>query len=169
VGVVILLGAICGDIVGSIYENQNIKTKEFETFSMESRFTDDSVMTVATMDALLNNKRYADTYREWFKKYPSAGYGSSFKRWCSSYDAKPYGSYGNGSAMRVSPVGLWCNSLEETLKGAKESAEVTHNHIEGIKGAQATAAAIYLAKIGSDKQSIKIYRKPIWLCPERKH
>lgn len=152
-----MIGAICGDIVGSIYEFDNIKTTDFEFFSKDSFFTDDSVMTVAAMDALMNGIGYAEAYKKWFRKYPDESYGGRFLGWCMSYDDKPYNSFGNGSAMRVSPIGLWYNTLDEVLEGAKRSAEVTHNHLEGIKGAQAVAAAIYLARIGSEKQEIKKY------------
>jgi len=152
-----MIGAFCGDVVGSIYEFNNCKSTEFPLFTSESRFTDDSVMTVATMDALVNNKGYTETYIKWFKKYPNAGYGGSFFRWCISSSHKPYNSWGNGSAMRVSPVGFWYDSLEEVLEGAKKSAEVTHNHPEGIKGAKSTAAAVFLARKGSSKRYIKEY------------
>ena len=150
-------GAIVGDIVGSCFEFNNIKTKEFSLFTEKSRFTDDTVLTVATIDALLNNKPYAKTYKQWFLKYPDAGYGGSFHRWGYSDSLEPYNSFGNGSAMRVSPVGFSFNTLEEVLVEAKKSAEVTHNHPEGIKGAQATAAAIFLARTGKSKEEIKEY------------
>ncbi len=152
-----MIGAICGDIIGSVYEFGNIKTTDFPLFSAKSRFTDDSVMTVATMDTLLNNTSYVDNYKKWFHNYPHAGYGGMFKKWCASNDTNSYHSFGNGSAMRVSPVGLWCKSLEETLEEAKRSAEVTHSHPEGVKGAQATAAAIFLARHSTSKEEIKSF------------
>lgn len=152
-----MVGAICGDIVGSVYEFDNLRSKEFEFFDSEAEFTDDSVLTVATMDVLLNRKKYADTYKEWFKKHPGAGYGGGFLKWGMSGSLEPYNSWGNGSAMRVSPVGLWYDTMEETRAAARASAEVTHNHPEGVKGAEATAAAIFLARTGSDKKTIKKY------------
>lgn len=152
-----MLGAIAGDIIGSVYEMNNVKTKDFELFSSGSRPTDDSVLTVATMDSILSGKPFAESYKFWFRRYPDAGYGGNFRRWAMSEDMSPYSSFGNGSAMRVSPVGFYYASLEEVLEKAGESAAVTHNHPEGIKGAKATAAAIYLAKTGSSKKEIKEY------------
>jgi ADP-ribosylglycohydrolase len=152
-----MLGAIAGDVIGSVYERHNIKTKDFELFSPESRLTDDSVLTVATMDSIIKDKAFNESYKYWFRKYPHAGFGGSFINWAMSEDMKPYNSFANGSAMRVSPVGFYYNSLEEVLQKAKESAEVTHNHTEGIKGAKAVAAAIFLAKHGSGKEEIKEY------------
>lgn len=152
-----MIGAICGDIVGSIYEFNNIKTTEFNFFAGSSKYTDDTVMTVATMDGLLNNVGFAQCYKRWYRKYPYESYGTNFIIWCESKSMNPYYSFGNGSAMRVSPVGYWYDSLEATLEGAKKTAEVTHNHPEGIKGAQAAAAAIYLARTGSGKKEIKEY------------
>lgn len=152
-----MIGAICGDIVGSVYEFNNLKSKEFDLFAPDAAFTDDSVLTVATMDVLLNGKNYAKTYKDWFEKYPDSGYGGGFLKWGLSDSLEPYNSWGNGSAMRVSPVGFWYKTIEETRKAARASAEVTHNHPEGIKGAGATAAAIFLARTGSDKAAIKKY------------
>ncbi|WP_035293845.1 ADP-ribosylglycohydrolase family protein [Clostridium sp. KNHs214] len=150
-----MIGSIAGDIIGSVFERKNIKSKEFQLFNHCSRFTDDTVLTIATMDSIINNKTFTKSYKEWFRKYPDAGFGGNFYRWAFSEDTKPYNSWGNGSAMRVSPVGYMYNSLEEVMLKAKESAEVTHNHVEGIKGAQAVAASVYLAKSGSDKEDIK--------------
>lgn len=152
-----MLGAIAGDIIGSVYEWNNIKTKSFELFSPKSKFTDDSVLTVATMDSIINGKSFDESYKKWFRRYPDAGFGGGFKKWGMSEKMKPYNSYGNGSAMRVSPIGLYYNSLEEVLSKAEESAIVTHNHPEGIKGAKATAAAIFYATNGSGKEEIKNY------------
>ena len=150
-----LYGAIGGDIIGSCYEWHNIKTKEFPLFSRWSKYTDDSVLTVATADALLHHLSYTDAYRKWGHRYPHAGYGGSFRRWLAGPDPKPYNSWGNGSAMRISPVGFYCKSEAELLKEARSSAEATHNHPEGIKGAQAAALAVFLAKNGADKTAIK--------------
>ena len=150
-----LYGAIGGDIVGSCYERHNVKTKDFPLFSSRSKFTDDSVMTVATADALLRRLDWGEAYRKWGTLYPHAGYGGSFRRWLASADPQPYNSWGNGSAMRVSPVGFYAGSEDEVLKLAGSSAGVTHNHPEGIRGAQAAALAVHLACAGADKRQIK--------------
>jgi len=161
-----MLGAIIGDICGSVYEfSNNSKTsRPTEIVLTESsskdklfRFTDDSVMTFATADALLYRRPFAVVYKEWARRYPDAGYAGYFWRWFNSDSLEPYNSWGNGSAMRVSPVGWFFETLEETLAEAKRSAEVTHNHPEGIKGAQSVAAAIFLARNGKTKQEIKEY------------
>lgn len=152
-----MLGAIAGDIIGSIYEIRNIKTKYFPLFDDKCRFTDDSVLTVATADVILNGGNYTDQYKSYGRQYIHVGYGGSFRKWAKSEDTEPYNSWGNGSAMRVSPIGFAFNDLETVLQEAKRSAEVTHNHPEGIKGAQATAAAIFLGRTGHNKESIKNY------------
>lgn len=154
-----MLGAVAGDVIGSIYEWDNVWTKKFELFSSKSRFTDDSVLTIATMDAVMHGKSFGAAYKEWFRKYPEAGFSGNFKRWAMSDELGPYNSFGNGSAMRVSPVGYYYDNLEEVLARAGESAEVTHNHPEGVKGAKATAASIFLAKNGVSKKEIKEYVK----------
>jgi ADP-ribosylglycohydrolase len=150
-------GAIIGDVVGSVYETHSIKTKDFVLFSERSRFTDDTVLTIAIADCILNKKDYAHTLREYARKYPKKKYGASFIQWFRQDDAPPYNSYGNGSAMRVSPVGIFFQDLNIVLQESKKSAEVTHNHKEGIKGAQAVASAVFLAKIGNTKEEIKNY------------
>ena len=150
-----LYGAIGGDIIGSPYEWHNVKTKVFPLFSSYSRYTDDSVLTVATADALLHHRSYAEAYHKWGNLYPHAGYGRAFLGWLASSNPQPYNSWGNGSAMRISPVGFYAKSEDEVLKEAKASAEATHNHPEGIKGAQAAALAVYLAKTGADKPAIR--------------
>ncbi len=157
-----MLGAIIGDIVGSRFEFQEFKSKDFELFHPKCEYTDDSICTLATARWLMSDReyrsgRYAGILQEFCRQYnnPMGGYGGSFVRWISSDTPKPYGSYGNGSAMRVSPVGWYFDSLEETMVVAKRSAEVTHNHPEGIKGAQAVAVAIYLARTGKTKDDIK--------------
>jgi ADP-ribosylglycohydrolase len=148
-------GAIAGDIIGSPYEHHNVKTVDFDLFSHKSKFTDDTVLTVATMDVLLNNGDYTNIYQHYGRKYPHRGYGGRFKSWIRAENPQPYNSWGNGSAMRTSPIGWYCNSIDDVLAEAKKSAEVTHNHPEGIKGAQAVAAAVYLARTGKTKNEIK--------------
>jgi ADP-ribosylglycohydrolase len=155
-----ILGATAGDIIGSIYEFNNIKTTDFPLFSDGCCATDDSIMTFATMDVLLNMGDYTKTYQSYGRKYPDPDYGSyggNFNDWIRTTQPRPYNSWGNGSAMRVSPVGWAFDTLAETLAEAENSAKVTHNHPEGIKGAQATAAAIYLARNGKTKDEIKKY------------
>ena len=155
-----MIGAIAGDIIGSIYERHNIKTKSFPLFQPESRFTDDSVLTCAVARAILNggiHEVYLTSIRTIGRMYPNCGYGGHFIDWLKSDSAEPYNSWGNGSAMRVSPV-IWAyDSLEEVLRAAKVSSEVTHNHPDGIKGAQAIASAGFLARTGYAKSEIKNY------------
>jgi ADP-ribosylglycohydrolase len=150
-----MIGAIAGDIVGSVYEHSNIKTKEFPLFGPRSTFTDDTVLTVATASALLEGRHYADPLLEFARRHPYAGYGRSFRAWLSSADNRPYNSWGNGAAMRVSPIGFAFSNRDEVLRQARLSAEVTHNHPEGVKGAQAAALSVYMARAGHDKASIK--------------
>jgi ADP-ribosylglycohydrolase len=152
-----MIGAIAGDIIGSVYEHHNIKTTDFPLFRPDCRFTDDTVLTVAVAASILHGKPYEIALKEYARSYPSAGYGMSFFSWAMSSAGVPYNSWGNGSAMRVSPVGFAFNSLDEVLDEAKKSAEVTHNHPEGIKGAQATASAVFLARSGKTKQQIHRY------------
>ena len=157
-----ILGGLAGDLIGSVYENHPIKDPHFQPlFNEKCCITDDSVLTVATMHALLNKDvgkdtyPYADAYRTYGRRYPDAGYGASFIRWFQDNSGGPYNSWGNGSAMRVSPIGWAFNDREVVLREAKLSAEVTHNHPEGVKGAQATALAIYLARRGTSKADIR--------------
>ena len=164
-----ILGAIVGDIVGSPYEFNNIKTKEFKLFTLSSSFTDDTVMTLAVASALRKwkkgetikekdfTKAIIEAMKSFGKKYPNAGYARRFRNWLTSRTTKPYGSFGNGSAMRVSPVAWYFDDLETVEKFAALSAKVTHDHPEGIKGAQATAAAIFLARTGKSKSAIRGY------------
>ena len=153
----ILLGAIAGDVIGSVYEFNHVLWKDFDLFLSYSKYTDDTVMTVANADWLLSGDSLMGIMQEYGNKYRGAGYGGMFYKWLVSCDPQPYNSFGNGSAMRVSPVGWAFNTLEETMAAAKISAEVTHNHPEGIKGAQATAACIFMARTGSTKEEIKSY------------
>ncbi|MDR2730241.1 MAG: ADP-ribosylglycohydrolase family protein [Treponema sp.] len=155
----LIIGAIAGDIIGSVFERNNVKSISFDLFCPQSVFTDDSVLTLAAMYALHNDIGYAQAYRTFGRKYPKAGYGYNFHLWISSDNPKPYNSWGNGSAMRVSPIGWFYNNIDDVLLEAKKSAEVTHNHPEGIKGAQAVAAAVFFARNGKSKNDIKIFIK----------
>ena len=152
-----MIGAIAGDIIGSIYERNNITIMDFPLFDQWSHFTDDTVLTVAVADAILTGSDYGSKLREWYRLYPDRGYGPGFRRWAASQEIRPRYSTGNGSAMRVSPVGFAFESLEEVLKEARKSAEPSHNSTEGIKGAQAVAASVFLARKGYGKQFIKDY------------
>ncbi|MCA1765537.1 MAG: ADP-ribosylglycohydrolase family protein [Desulfobulbaceae bacterium] len=152
-----MIGAIAGDIIGSVYEGSGFKGRDFPLFAGNCRFTDDTVLTVAVAAKLLYGGSYLDRFREYFHAYPRAGYGGSFIRWAASGERRPYNSWGNGSAMRVSPVGFAGASLDEVRAEARESAAVTHNHPEGIRGAQATAVAVYLARTGRKKPEIKAH------------
>ena len=150
-----MLGAIVGDIIGSVHEYAGTKTTEFELFHPHCTFTDDTVLAVAVADCLLHGSDYVEKFHEYFRAYPDAGYGFRFFQWASSGNKQPYNSWGNGSAMRVPAVGYAFDSLDEVLAEAKRSAEVTHNHPEGVRGAQATAAAVFLARSGKGKDEIK--------------
>jgi ADP-ribosyl-[dinitrogen reductase] hydrolase len=150
-----MIGAVAGDIIGSVFEQNPIKTTIFPLFRSHSRFTDDTVLTIAVAYSILNNTDYGFSLKLFGQKYPFAGYGLSFFHWLQSAQSKPYNSWGNGAAMRVSPVGFAFDSKDEVLTEAEKSAAVTHNHPEGIKGAQATALAIYLARTGYTKRDIQ--------------
>ncbi|KJS80034.1 MAG: ADP-ribosylglycohydrolase [Peptococcaceae bacterium BICA1-8] len=159
-----MLGAIIGDIIGSIYEWDNLKTKDFEIFNSKSFFTDDSVMTCAVAQGLMNSNlndeedtrfQIIKQMLELGRQYPNCGYGGMFRQWLFDQNQAPYNSYGNGSAMRVSPVAWMSDDLEIVLRLAKNSAEVTHNHPDGIKGAQAVAAAIFMARQKKSINEIK--------------
>lgn len=150
-----MLGAIAGDIIGSAHEFLAQKTKEFPLFVAESRFTDDTVLTVSVADRLLTGSPYVDKFHEYCRAYPDRCYGAGFWHWVESGSRQPYNSWGNGAAMRVCPVAFAFQTLEEVLKEARASAEVTHNHPEGIRGAQATAAATFLARQGESKRKIR--------------
>ncbi len=152
-----IIGAVIGDVIGSVFEWNNIKTTDFDLFNPKCDFTDDTVLTIAVADCILNKKDFAKTIWEYGRKYRGRGYGGSFRNWLQEDNLKPYGSFGNGSAMRASAVGFAYNDIDTVLEVAKQTAEVTHNHPEGIKGAQATAAAIFLARNGKTKNEIKDY------------
>ena len=163
-----MIGAILGDMVGAPYEfDRGDKTKDFEMWIPRARFTDDTVMTVAVAEALLSvgkdaaeeevKRAVINAMQDWGERYPYAGYGGRFSRWLISPDPQPYNSWGNGSAMRVSSVGWLYDSIERTREVARWTAEVTHNHPEGVKGAESTASAIFMARKGCDKAAIKNY------------
>ena len=161
-----MYGAILGDIIGSPYEfDMGDKTKNFSLFSEESNFTDDTVMTIAVAEAFMDGpddedeirQRLIQSMQKWGHRYPGAGYGARFICWLALKDATPYYSFGNGSAMRVSSVAWLYDDLDTVRRMARLSAEVTHNHPEGIKGAEATASAIFLARTGKSKAEIKAY------------
>ncbi len=162
-----MYGAILGDMIGAPYEfDRGGKTKIFPLFSEDSQYTDDSVMTVAVAEALMDSMGKTDdevkaelvsSMQKWGRRYPDAGYGGMFYGWLRARNPKPYGSFGNGSAMRVSAAGWLYDTMEETRKYARLTAEVTHNHPEGIKGAEAAASAIYMARNGASKEDIRNY------------
>lgn len=152
-----MLGAIAGDIIGSVYEAHPIKRTTFALFRDDCRFTDDTVLTVALAETLLSGTPYVENLKEFCSLYPNAGFGMHFFQWARSNKQEPYYSFGNGSAMRVSPVAFAFDSLEEVLNQAERSAEVTHNHPEGIKGAQAAAAVAFLGRTGATRGEIREY------------
>lgn len=152
-----MLGAIAGDIVGSVYEWKNIKTKEFPLFSDRCFYTDDSILTIALADTTLTGTPYVENLKTFYRWYPHGGYGGSFHLWARSRHSEPYNSWGNGAAMRISPAGYAFDDLETVLTKAEEYTAITHNHPEGIKGGQSVAAAIYLARTGKTKDDIRQY------------
>lgn len=161
-----MIGAIIGDIVGSVYEFDNIKTKEFELFKADCEFTDDTVLTVAVAEALLSfnpenevefKENLIDIFHKYGEMYHDVGYGGRYLFWVKNKRREPYNSCGNGSAMRTSAVGWYAKSIEECEKIAKLCAEITHNHPDGIEGAKATAGAIFLARNGATKDELKAY------------
>ncbi|TFH85204.1 ADP-ribosylglycohydrolase family protein [Billgrantia azerbaijanica] len=149
-----MLGAIAGDIIGSVHEGAGTKTRDFPLFTPASTFTDDTVLTVAVAEVLLEGGDFIDAFHDYFHRYPDAGFGGIFRQWAAARARAPYHSFGNGSAMRVSPAGFAAGSLAEALELAQRSAEVTHDHPEGIRGAQAVAAVIQLARFGATKTEI---------------
>ncbi len=163
-----MIGAIYGDIIGSVYEHNATKSEDFALLSDGSTFTDDTVLTVAVAEALLYradhpqdrtapDALYAARFRQYYARYPDAGYGGMFIQWAQSRDAVRNNSYGNGAAMRVSPIGYAFDGIEEVLREAKASCTFTHNHPDAIAGAQATAACVYLARQRASKQEIKTF------------
>ena len=154
-----MLGAIAGDIIGSVYEFNSVKHKDFPLFTAKSAFTDDTILSVAVAEVILKGGSYREAIKRYAQAYPNpvGSYGARFQQWAASNTTEPYNSWGNGSAMRVSAVGFAFDELSTVLAVAKQTAAVTHNHLEGIKGAQATAAAIFMAKSGEGKSAIKAY------------
>jgi len=161
-----MIGSIAGDIIGSRFEFKHLANYRFRLFTDKSRFTDDTVLTIALMDSLINDKSWPDTIREYYHRYPDRGYGGGFKAWITSNSPEGYGSFGNGSAMRVSPIGWACPTLNDTLDLAEASATATHNHEEGIKGAQVIAGCIYLARRGYPKSEIKKFVRDFYSIPD---
>jgi ADP-ribosylglycohydrolase len=152
-----MLGAIAGDIIGSVHEGAGTRGADLPLFADGVRFTDDTVLTVAVAHRLLRGGDCVDLFHEYFHAYPQSGFGWNFTLWAGHRRREPYLSLGNGSAMRVSPIGFASATIEETLARARESAEVTHNHPEGIRGAQATAASVFLARTGRSKREVRAY------------
>lgn len=150
-----MLGAIAGDIIGSVFEHRPIKSTGFDLFDARSRITDDTVLTVATAHAILYGEDYAKAYHAYGNRYPDAGYGRSFRQWLASDGLRPYGSWGNGSAMRVSPIGLAAVTVDDAIIRATASASATHDHPAGIRGAQAVACAVLQARTGESKDGIR--------------
>ena len=150
-------GAIIGDIIGSRLERDGAKDTDFDLFTVDCRYTDDTVLTVAVADAILRQTDFAETIMDYANRYPAAGYGGTFKKWMAGEILGPYNSWGNGGAMRVSPVGWLYNDLESVRRVARQTAAVTHNHPEGMKGAEATATAIFLARQGGGKEDIRTF------------
>ena len=153
-----MLGAITGDIIGSVYEFQPTKNKNFQPlFHPRARFTDDTVLTVAVADTLLHGRDPVDAFKDWGKRYPHSGWGGRFAHWLFSDMTEPYGSFGNGAAMRVSPAAFLADTLEDALAMAEQVTRITHDHPEGLKGAAATTAAIFLARQGASAEAIRQY------------
>jgi ADP-ribosylglycohydrolase len=150
-----MLGAIAGDMAGSLFEGRRDPPRDFPLLMPQAHFTDDTVLTVAVASAILEGGDFARSLRAWGRRYPRAGYGRHFSVWLREDAAGPYGSFGNGAAMRVSPVAWACQTLEEVLAQARRSAEVTHDHPEGIRGAQAVAAAVFAARTGQGRAQIR--------------
>ncbi|MEM8805396.1 MAG: ADP-ribosylglycohydrolase family protein [Cyanobacteria bacterium P01_G01_bin.38] len=154
-----MFGAIIGDVVGSAYEFKSHKSKAFALLTDESTFTDDTILTVAVADVLLHGGTYTEAFKRYYQSYPNpcGGYGARFAAWAASAQAAPYQSWGNGSAMRVSPVAYAFDDIEAVLSAAQQTAAVTHDHPEGVRGAQATAAAIFWARQGCSRVDIKAF------------
>ena len=152
-----MIGVIAGDVIGSVHEHALTKSTDFPLFDPRCRFTDDTVLTVATAYAILTGTSYEAAYRDFGREHPNAGYGRSFYDWLHAEDPRPYSSWGNGSAMRVAPIGSAFDNVDDVLCEAERSAAVTHNHVEGIKGAQATALAVFMARSGASKNEMRVH------------
>ncbi|QDU18365.1 ADP-ribosylglycohydrolase family protein [Urbifossiella limnaea] len=150
-----MLGGIAGDVIGSVHEKAGTKTTHFDLFPPKARFTDDTVLSVAVADVLLHGGDYTSAFQDYYHRYPAAGYGGTFVKWAQERQRAPYGSWANGSAMRVAPVGWAFDTLSDVLNEAERSAAVTHNHPDGVRGAQAVAAAVFLARTGKSKDRIR--------------
>src|SRR5690349_407483 len=150
-----MLGAIVGDVAGSTFEHHPVKSVDVALFRPGSRYTDDTVLTVATAHAILTGEPYGAAYHAFGNRYPRAGFGGAFRRWLASPDPRPYGSWGNGAAMRASPIAWAFDSEAEVLAEARRSAEPTHGHPEGVRGAEAAALAVFLARTGHDREAIR--------------
>ncbi len=153
----LIIGAVAGDMAGYHHTCKKPESSGYPLLSEKSDYTCDSVLTVAVMDSLLNGREYTSTLQSYGRSYPGRGYGTAFSRWLSRDYPKPYSSWNNGAALRVSPIGYACRTLNEVLDEARSCAEVSHNHPDGIKGAQAAAAAVFLAKNGRNKTEIRDY------------
>ena len=158
-----MLGAIIGDIIGSAYEWKRTKDYNFELITPKSIYTDDTVMTVATIDAITSDGDYSKAYRKWGNKYPEAGYGKIFREWLKSTENKGIESFGNGSAMRVSPTGWIHTTLNETIKEAEKSSIVSHNHMQGMIGAKVVAGLIFMARTGATKEEMLEWAKKFYI------
>ena len=152
-----MLGAVVGDVIGSPFEQYNVKSTSFRLFDRGAQCTDDSVLTVATADALLHDGDYRRAYQDYFHRFPDAGYGAKFVVWANRRESRPYGSWGNGSAMRSSPVGWARDTLNDVLDEAERTAVVTHDHPDGVTGAQAVAACVFLARTERDRERIRAF------------
>ncbi len=150
-----MLGAISGDVIGSVYEFSPVKDTDFPLFTSHSSFTDDTVLTIAIADSLIHKTDLTKTLKAYTRQYPTRGYGGSYSHWAFSDKSEPYNSWGNGSAMRTSPIGFFFNNEKQVLSAAKEYAAVTHNHRHGIIGAQAVSLAIFMARMGAQKKDIR--------------
>jgi ADP-ribosylglycohydrolase len=150
-----MLGAIIGDVIGSPYEQHNVKSTQFPLFDAGAHCTDDSILTVATADALMSDGDYRRAYQEYFHRHPNAGYGANFVVWANRRQSQPYNSWGNGSAMRAGPIGWARDTLNDVLDEAERSTIITHDHPEGVLGAQAVAASVFLARSGETLQKIR--------------
>lgn len=150
-----MLGAIAGDVIGSVHEGAGTKHRDFPLFRRHSTYTDDTVLTVATAEVLLNGGDYREAYQRYFHAFPGRGFGGMFARWAQARSSAAYGSFGNGAAMRVAPIGWWCDDAEAVLDEARRSAAVSHDHPQGVLGAQAAALAVYLARIGTERAGLR--------------